>query len=90
MIKRSDSFVRSRPKKRYTIEQYVFTFDMIVAVSMISLFIVELLNLIQEDDEDGLVRSFILLLLKVPILCLPLAMFGLYVVAFKGSVKNFT
>ena len=63
---------------------------MIVAVSMISLFIVELLNLIQEDDEDGLVRSFILLLLKVPILCLPLAMFGLYVVAFKGSVKNFT
>ena len=92
LIKRSDSFVRSRPKKRYTIEQYVFTFDMIVGVSMISLFIVELLNLIHEEEEqneDAPVRSFILLLLKVPILCLPLAMFGLYVVAFKGNVKNF-
>jgi len=128
LIKRSDSFVRGKPQKRYTIEQYVFTFDMIVAVSTISLFIVDLLNLIETNDDESIVRSLILLLLKVtlslsmfaktslslslslflsrlsyatpfihnthtyvqvPLMCLPFAMFGLYIVAFKGSIRHF-
>jgi len=73
LIKRSDSFVRGKPQKRYTIEQYVFTFDMIVAVSTISLFIVDLLNLIETNDDESIVRSLILLLLKVT---LSLSMFA--------------